>query len=78
MREGLFHKIGLVLCVVLGYLIDFAQVYLNLGFSVPVTGAICTYIVLMEISSILENLCEMNPNLMPDKLTEIFGGGHHE
>jgi toxin secretion/phage lysis holin len=78
MREGLFHKIGLVLCVVLGYLIDFAQVYLDLGFSVPVTGAICTYIVLMEISSILENLCEMNPNLMPDKLTEIFGGGHHE
>lgn len=78
MREGLFHKVSLILCIALGYLLDLSQGFLDLGVTVPVAGAICTYIVLMEISSILENLCEMNPNLMPDKLTEIFGGGHHE
>lgn len=74
MREGLFHKIGLLLCIVLGYLIDFAQGYLDLGFTVPVAAAICVYIILMEVSSIIENACKINPEIMPDKLIEIFGG----
>lgn len=74
MREGLFHKIGLLLCLILGYMIDFAQVYLDLGFTVPVAAAICVYITMMEISSIIENACKINPELMPDKLLKIFGG----
>ena len=74
MREGLFHKIGLLLCIVLGYMIDYAQAYLDLGFTAPVAIAICVYITLMEIASIVENLCKINPEIMPDKLTEIFGG----
>lgn len=78
MREGLFHKIGLLLCLVLGYMIDFAQGYLDLGVTVPVAAAICVYITMMEIASIIENACKINPDLMPDKLTEIFGGGRHE
>ena len=78
MREGLFHKIGLLLCLVLGYMIDFAQGYLDLGVTVPVAAAICVYITMMEIASIIENACKINPDLMPDKLAEIFGGGPHE
>lgn len=73
MRQGLFHKVGLLLCVVLGYLVDFSQAYLDLGITIPVAGAICVYIVIMEIGSILENLCELSPELMPDKLNAIFG-----
>lgn len=84
MRQGLFHKVGLVLCVVLGYLVDYSQQFLELGIAVPVAGAICVYIVLMEIGSILENLCVISPELMPDKLMAIFGaqrmeqGGHED
>lgn len=78
MREGLFHKISLILCVALGYLLDLSQGFLDLGVTVPVAAAICAYIALMEVSSIIENLCAINPALMPDKLLEIFGGGHHE
>lgn len=73
MREGLFHKVSLVLCVVLGALVDYAQGHLDLGVSVPVTAAICTYICLMEIASILENICQINPEIVPDKLLGFFG-----
>lgn len=74
MREGLFHKSGLILCVALGWLVDYAQGYLDLGFAAPVHAAICVYICLMECGSILENLCVISPELMPNKLAVIFGG----
>lgn len=78
MREGLWHKTSLVLVVVLGVLVDYAQGYLDLGITLPVAGAVCTYISLMEIASILENVCKINPELMPDKLHQLFGGGKGE
>lgn len=73
MREGLFHKCGLVLCVALGVLVDAGQSYLGLGLQVPATAAICTYICLMEVGSITENVCQINPELKPEKLKAIFG-----
>ena len=74
MRTGLFRKVGLILCVILGVLVDFAQGYLDLGVTIPVAAAICAYICIMEISSILENVCAINPDLVPDKLAALFGG----
>lgn len=72
MREGLFHKTGSVLCVAFGVLVDLAQGVIDLGVSVPVASTICAYIILMEIGSIIENLCEINPEIMPDKLKSYF------
>lgn len=74
MREGLFHKVGLILCMILGVLVDYAQGYLDLGVSVPVAAAICVYICLMEITSIIENVCKINPQIVPDRLVALFGG----
>ena len=74
MREGLFHKVGLILCMILGGLVDFAQGYLDLGVSVPVAVAICVYICLMEITSIIENVCKINPEIVPDQLAALFSG----
>ncbi len=73
MRQGLFHKLGLLLCMALGILVDYAQTWLELGATVPVAGAVCAYIVIMEIGSSLENICKINPDLLPDKLTALFG-----
>lgn len=75
MRQGLFHKSALILCMVLGVGVDEAQRVMDIGFSVPVSSSICIYIVLMEISSILENICQLNPELMPEKLRLVFGQG---
>ena len=74
MREGLFHKVALILCMILGGLVDYAQRYMELGVAVPVAAAICVYICIMEITSIIENVCKINPQLMPDKLSALFGG----
>lgn len=73
MREGLFHKVALVLVMLLGVMIDYAQQFADLGASVPVAIAACVYIILMEVGSVIENLCRLNPELMPDKLNAIFG-----
>lgn len=77
MRTGLWHKTSLVLVIILGLLVDYAQIYMDLGVNIPVAGAVCAYISLMEISSVLENVCKINPDLMPDKLVELFGGSSH-
>lgn len=80
MRQGLFHKLGAVLCVVFGVLVDYAQTIVDLGVTVPVTAAVCAYIVLMEIGSIIENICLINPDIMPDKLRGYFAklGGNDD
>ena len=74
MRQGLFHKVALLLVLLLGWLMDYAQTFVDLGVDLPVGAAACVYIILMELFSALENLCKINPQLMPDKLMEIFGG----
>lgn len=73
MREGLFHKSGELLCIALGILIQYAEGYLDLGINLPVAAAICTYIVLMEIGSALENIGAINPELVPSKLRAVIG-----
>lgn len=79
MRQGLFHKTASVVCIVFGLLVDYAQAFLDLGVSIPVAISICTYICTMEIGSIIENLCIINPDFLPAKLREHFQKlMHHE
>lgn len=72
MREGLFHKSGSVLCVVFGSLVDYAQGFVDLGVHIPIAVSVCAYIILMEIGSIIENVCVINPEILPEKLKEYF------
>lgn len=72
MREGLFHKSGSILCIVFGALVDYAQAYFDLGVSIPVALSLCVYVTLMEIGSIIENVCAINPQIAPDKLKQYF------
>ena len=74
MRKGLFHKVALLLCMILGLLVDHAKGYIDLGITVPVAAAVCVYICLMETASIIENICKINPEIVPDKLASLFGG----
>ena len=72
MREGLFHKCGSILCVAFGWLVDYTQSLVDIGVTVPVALSICVYIILMEIGSIIENVCAINPDIMPDKIKGFF------
>lgn len=72
MREGLFHKVGSIVVIVFAGLVDYAQGYMDLGISIPLTTTVCVYITLMEIGSIIENVCIINPSIIPSKLQAYF------
>lgn len=72
MREGLFHKCAYIFYVTFGVLIDYAQGFLDLGVTVPITKAIIAYVILTESGSILENLGKINPKIVPDKIKTYF------
>lgn len=72
MREGLFHKLGNILAVLLGVFSDYAQSIIDLGITPSIAIPICVYISTMEIGSIIENIAEINPNIVPSKLSQFF------
>ena len=72
MREGLYHKIGSILCMGFGALIEFTQTLVDIGVHVPIAIPICAYIILMEIGSVIENVCAINPEILPAKIKSYF------
>lgn len=72
MRDGLWHKCGFVLVMALAEIIEHGQAYLDLGFTVPLVIPAGVYIALTEISSILENLSEINPEIAGSPLLQLF------
>lgn len=63
MRKGLFHKLGEIIAIIFGYVCEYALPYVGVTVEIPFAVAIGTYIVLMEIASIIENIAALNPNL---------------
>ena len=72
MRSGLFHKFAYVVIVFLGYIIDYAQTIFYIGFEAPISESVCVFIILIEISSIIENCVVINPELQNTKIGNIF------
>lgn len=63
MREGLYHKGGIILIIALSLLIDYSQTIIDIGFTIPTAKAVCTYVIIMELGSNLENIYKLNPAL---------------
>ena len=63
LRQGLFHKLSEILALIGSYGLEFAINYIELGIDIPVLKCVSAYIALMELISIIENLCELNPKL---------------
>lgn len=63
-RKGLIHKLGEIIAVAVAFLIEYSQtVILSINFDIPIVKGVCIYIILMEILSVLENICVINPQL---------------
>lgn len=73
LRDGLFKKVGFVFCYALGVLINYAEDLLTLPFRVDLVPVICTYAVITEVVSVIENISKINPDILPDKLKELIG-----
>lgn len=72
LRNGLYHKCGFILAIILGLLCEWTMQFVNLGFDVPVASAVCVYIILTEIMSTLENLGKLSPSLASIGFMSIF------
>ena len=71
MRQGLFHKLGEILCYLFGVVCDATLPMINILVPFSLSSAITIYIVIMEIGSILENLSKISP-VMAKYLGLIF------
>lgn len=72
MREGLGHKFAYLALILTSYMIDTFSTHVDLGLPVHVylitAGGIC----LIELTSILENITEINPELKDMPFMQIF------
>lgn len=63
LREGLLYKCGEIFAVFGGWLFEFSNQQLQMGIDIPLKTMIVTYIAMMEIVSIAENIAEINPEM---------------
>lgn len=73
LRDGLFKKVGFIFCYTLAIVINYAKTFLTLPFGVDLVPVICTYAIVTEVVSIIENISKINPDILPDKLKELIG-----
>lgn len=77
MRLGLWHKSGLILVMLLAEIVERAQAFIDMGFTLPLIVPAAVYISVTEISSILENLGEINPEIKSSPLLQLFRNKHY-
>jgi len=79
MREGIAHKSTSFGFILVADVVDGAIIGgLDLGFSAPVLVFACSYLVLMEIASLLETFCKLNPSLADTPLFALFSRGQND
>lgn len=72
MREGLGHKFAYIILTLVAWFIDKINLHVDLG--LPVSVFVCTVggICLIELTSILENITAINPELADAPFMQIF------
>ncbi len=78
MRQGFWHKLAIILALLVAGMVDVTiqlGIGEQLGFVTPIFECACGYIMLMELTSILENIVKMNPELGTKKFLRLFTNG---
>lgn len=63
LREGLFRKCGEIFSLFGAWMMEYANQALDMGVNIPLYTGVAVYISIMEITSIIENICEINPRM---------------
>ena len=63
LRQGLYHKLSEIICIIGAYLLEIGVKYIDLGINLHLLNIVSVYICTMELVSIIENICEINPSL---------------
>jgi toxin secretion/phage lysis holin len=73
MRDGLFNKCALLIVMFVAWLVEFAMKNVpSLGFDAPILLPVCVIIILMELTSIMENVAKISPALVGSRLLKFF------
>lgn len=73
MREGLGHKALLIMLITVCFAIELAAKHaVQIPYDIPTCEAVCAYIVVMELISVLENIKKGYPEFADSPLFKIF------
>lgn len=72
MREGLGHKFAYCVLIFVAYIIDAIQLNSSLNLPFEMFPIVSLGIIAIELTSIIENVCEINPELREAKFMDIF------
>lgn len=72
MREGLGHKATYIILLSVCYIIDALQLNTNLSLPAKIFPIVSCGILLIELTSIIENICEINPELKQASFMHMF------
>lgn len=72
LRDGLFKKVGFILCYFVAWLVDNEGALIGFRIDVSILPIIILYVCATELVSILENICKINPDILPEKLMQLF------
>ena len=72
LRDGLFKKVGFLICYFLALMVDTEGSLIGFQIGTPILPIVILYACTTELVSILENISKINPDLLPEKLMEMF------
>ena len=72
MKKGLLSKVTEMIILILMYVLEYYLPAINVQIGLPIVALVGVYIIIMELSSIIENIGAINPALQK-KLSTIFG-----
>lgn len=75
MRDGLYNKFGELMLLLLAIFVNEVLMlapFDKIGIPPEIAYAVAIYIAVMEIISIIENICKINPNLPFAKILLMF------
>lgn len=72
MREGLGHKFAYLCVFFIAWFIDFEMGHIDIGFHNTLTPIVTAGIVLIELSSVIENISKINPKIKDAPFMSIF------
>lgn len=72
LRDGLFKKAGFVLCYFVAWILDTHGEAVGFTLAVDVLPVVVLYACTTELVSVLENITLINPDILPEKLMNLF------
>lgn len=76
MRTGLGHKLTYLILTAMAWFIDTINVHVSLGFPISLFTCTVSGLCLIEITSILENITAIDPELKNAPFMSIFAQNH--